>query len=348
MTAALQTKTRIGKLFDYLEKLVRACLVPFIVSSPGMGKSGVVHQFAKKHRLKMIDHRLSTSAPEDMTGLPQFTEDGFAKFAPFADLFPVEGTPIPEGYDGWLLFLDEFNQASKAVMSASYKLILDRMVGQHKLHPNVVIVCAGNLMSDKAIANNIGTALQSRVVHLELELNLDDWILWADDAGIDHRVISYISQFGLSKLCDFDPDHKDRTFCCPRTWEFMSRLIKDTAVLDMGDRSLYTGVMTAGVATEFLSYTKIFQKLVSVEKILREPTETEIPDEASHRYALITMLVQRCENKDMFETMMKYVGRMPTLLKIMFIRRVAAKLPNIRDTASYTENAMEIAKLYRG
>ena len=74
------------------------------------------------------------------------------------------GQRQPTYYAGWLLFLDEFNSASVAVQAASYKIVLDRMVGKGHLHKNVAVVCAGNLESDGAIVEQMSTPLQSRLV----------------------------------------------------------------------------------------------------------------------------------------------------------------------------------------
>ena len=49
----------------------------------------------------------------------------------------------PQLYDGWLIFLDELTSAPKHLQAPAYKLILDRMIGTHKLHPRVVIAAAG-------------------------------------------------------------------------------------------------------------------------------------------------------------------------------------------------------------
>lgn len=102
-------------------KFVIRCLeagrVPFIQSSPGVGKSSLVKSIAEEYGMKLIDHRLSTSAPEDMSGLPKFTDKN-ATFIPF-DIFPTENTILSDGYNGWILFLDEFNSASKSVQAAA-------------------------------------------------------------------------------------------------------------------------------------------------------------------------------------------------------------------------------------
>lgn len=78
------------------------------------------------------------------TGLPNI-QNGRSVWSPNQS-FPLQSMDeVPEGYDGWLLFLDEITNAPMAVQAASYRLILDREVGQYKLHDKVFIASAGNL-----------------------------------------------------------------------------------------------------------------------------------------------------------------------------------------------------------
>ena len=79
-----------------LATLIEAGLVPFITSSPGMGKSAIVAQLAEAGNLKLIDHRLSTSEPTDFTGLPGFV-DGYAVMHPFREIFPLADQELPAG-----------------------------------------------------------------------------------------------------------------------------------------------------------------------------------------------------------------------------------------------------------
>ena len=93
-------------------------LVPYLRGSPGVGKSSIMKDIANDFNLHLIDHRLSTSEPTDMTGLPKFNGE-YAHFAPFTEIFPVASTPIPNGKQGFLLFLDEFNAAKRDVQAAA-------------------------------------------------------------------------------------------------------------------------------------------------------------------------------------------------------------------------------------
>lgn len=49
-----------------VESCMQARLVPFIQSSPGIGKSSIVKQIANEYGLKLIDCRLSSMEPTDL------------------------------------------------------------------------------------------------------------------------------------------------------------------------------------------------------------------------------------------------------------------------------------------
>jgi len=197
-----------------LVKVLRAGLVPMLIGSPGVGKSALIYAIAKEKNLKVIDLRLSQMDPTSLDGLPYFNADHTkSDFIPPA-YFPLENYQVPEGYKGWLIFFDELSSAPPSVQAASYKIILDRMVGQHKMHKKVAMVAAGNKSTDKAITHRMSTALQARMIHFELEIDHQAWIAWAGKAKIDYRIMAYIG-FKPSALFQFKPDHNDATFACP-------------------------------------------------------------------------------------------------------------------------------------
>ena len=53
------------QLFRFLCMVIEAGLVPMVHGSPGIGKSAIMRMVARRYGLKLIDHRASTSAPED-------------------------------------------------------------------------------------------------------------------------------------------------------------------------------------------------------------------------------------------------------------------------------------------
>jgi hypothetical protein len=335
----------------FVKEILEAGLVPFVQSSPGMGKSTIMRSIAKELNLKLIDHRLSTSAPEDLSGLPRFNEQGFAEFVPFADLFPVEGMTIPKGKYGWMVFLDEFNSASKSVSAAAYKLILDRMTGQHNLHENVLLTCAGNLSTDRAITNPISTAMQSRVIHIEMEVNFEEWLYDVALAeNYDSRIIAYLSQFP-SKLMDFRPDHNEKTFCCPRTWEFTNKLITlpeggQKPVKD-STASLLAGTITSGVAVDFVQFTKVFHNMVTVPEIRKDPEHCRVPQDAGSKWAVITHMMEKITDEN-FDDLSTYADRFTMDFRILFYRSTLVRQPKLRQHPAFVRALSGLSKYLNG
>lgn len=323
-----------------LLKCAKAQLVPLFVSSPGIGKSQMVHQFAKDYGLKLIDIRLSSHTAEDLQGYPM--RNGLkATFTPF-DIFPLEGEPIPDGYNGWLLFLDELTSAPKSVQVAGYKLILDRMVGSYKLHPNVICAAAGNKATDKAVVNQLSTALQSRLIHYELEVNVNDWQEHAIQVGIDHRIRGFIS-YMPSRLMDFRPDHQDKTFACPRTWEFLSRLIQDEEVSNKISARI-AGTVGQGTAVEFITFAQEYDRLPKLADIVDNPKGVPVPPEPSTKYATMSMLVEHF-TEDNLEEVLQYVARFDIEFQIIFSRGAVTRQPKL--AARHEKFAEYTAKMVR-
>lgn len=316
---------------DYITQIISVGLVPYLQSSPGMGKSSIVRSISNEYKLSMIDHRLSTSSPVDLSGMP-FFENGRASFMPF-DLFPVEGTPVPEDKVGWMLFLDEFNSATKNVQAAAYKLILDKMVGQHHLAENCAIVCAGNLATDRAITNPLSTAMQSRVIHLEMELHFQQWM---EDVAFaeqyDSRVIAYLS-YQPSKIMDFRPEHNEKTFCCPRTWEFVNKLVKGKEI-NAKTGKLLAGAITSGVAADFVNFVQVYQNMPSLNAILADPEGMFIPTDQATKWAVVTHLIEKAEDSNL-EKITEYVDRFPMEFRTVFYRYLLVKKPAYRSNPHF-------------
>lgn len=314
-------QVKISQAVSMLTKYVQARLVPMLVGSPGCGKSQIVHQIAKDYNLKVIDLRLSQCDPCDLMGFPSI-EGNKADYVPMK-MFPVEGDAIPEGYAGWMLFLDEFNGAAVAVQKAAYKLVLDRMVGSHHLHKNVAIVCAGNLETDGAAVEPMSTALQSRLVHMELVVDSREWLDWASTNGIDHRITSYIN-FKPGNLYTFKADHTDNTYACPRTWEFANKVLQVVPTDSVDLLPMLAGTLSEGIGREFLGFCKIYNDLPTIEQIIKAPETTKVPIEPSILFAL-TGSISHNASKDNFNSLMTFIERLPIEFQVVCLRETVRR-----------------------
>lgn len=334
----------------FVLEAIYAGLVPYMAASPGIGKSAICRDIAKQLNLKLIDHRLSSSIPEDMNGLAKFNDKGEAVFAPFTEIFPIEGMPLPldekgNEMNGWLLNLDELPSAEPDVLKAAYKLILDRMVGQRKLHERVAIVGCGNLSTDRAMVNKIGTALQSRLAHIRMKSDTKEWI---EDVAIPHnyddRIIGFLSAFP-DKLNDFDPKHENQTFCCERTWEFMDKLISGESNSHIEEMTLlYAGTISNHVAIEFAQFCQVYNQLPTIASIVADPLSAPVPRDSNLAWATITSMSSNIKEAN-FEALAEYANRFELTFRILFWRIVLVRHTSLRHHPVFA-NAMSSLSTY--
>ncbi|MDA3946017.1 MAG: MoxR family ATPase [Helicobacteraceae bacterium] len=260
--------------------MVKEQIPTFIWGPPGIGKSSIVKQIAKKNNYKFIDLRLSLMDPTDLKGIPFYDKDEHqALWAP-PSFLPREGEGI--------LFLDELNSAPPAVQASAYQLILDRKVGEYTLPDGWAIVAAGNREGDRGVVYRMPSPLANRFVHLDMDVSMEDWRDWAYESGIDERVIAYIG-YKSDDLFSFDPTKNEKSFATPRSWEFVSSLLRSS----MDEKLLLEtigGAIGKERAVRFLSFAKVMHKLPDIEAILQSGTGA-YPEEVDVLHALSTGLV---------------------------------------------------------
>jgi hypothetical protein len=73
-----------------------------------------------------------------------------------------------------------------------YELLLDRRLGGWHMPDNVVVMAAGNRLSDGAGGFEMDTALADRVSHYYLKANAEDWLDWGVKHNIHPAVLTFI------------------------------------------------------------------------------------------------------------------------------------------------------------
>lgn len=334
-------KVTLNKAADYITTFIKANIPVNLIGSPGVGKSDVIKQVAASMNLKVIDFRLSTADPTDLTGLP-FIKEGRSVFLP-NEAFPIETDKVPEGFNGWLLFLDEITNAPMAVQAAAYKLILDREVGIHNLHPNVKIVSAGNQINDgAAVTGEMSTALKSRMAHINIEVSVEAWQDWALANGVHHSITSFI-KFKPSSIYQFDPTLDVDTFPCPRTWGMVNNLIQTVGMNDANLQNLVSAVISDGPAVEFINYCKNFVGLPTYADIVADPLGTKMPEGMSTLYALSGSIGAQTEMATI-DKVMQYVSRMPAEFQLRTFNDFTKRNPLLVTVPAVREWLMANAK----
>lgn len=265
--------------------------------APGVGKSQAVRAFAERieketeKRVNVTDVRLLLFNPVDLRGIP--TADVNKEFSIWLKpkIFNMDESDDVVN----ILFLDEITAAPQSVQAAAYQITLDRIVGEHKLPDNCIIIAAGNRITDKSVAYKMPKALGNRMIHFETYCDIDDWKKWALTHNIDPRIIGFLTQHGNSKLMDFDTQNDDVAYPTPRSWEAVDKVIKLFGGNVNAAENLIAGSVGTGAAIEFVTWTQVYDKIPDIMSIFegkcKQDLKKESPDVNFAVYASIVNYV---------------------------------------------------------
>ena len=211
---------------------------PFFYSEPGIAKTSMMKQIAKKLNLYYIDMRLSTRDETDLGLYPSKKEyevvvDGKKTKMEFLDHIVPKWAYLannpPGDYAGTLLHLEELNRSQLAVRNAALQILLERSIGEEfKFNDDVYMVSSGNIGDeDGSDVEEFDSALNGRLIHYRHTLNLNEWIEYYANDNVHQSIIKYLlshpEHFYISKR-----NSKDRAYASPRSWTFLSDFIRNT------------------------------------------------------------------------------------------------------------------------
>ena len=273
-----------------IRKAIQVRRPVFLWGPPGIGKSDIVKQIGEDAGREVIDVRLALWEPTDIKGIPYYNADqGKMVWAPPAEL-PTD----PESTA--IIFLDELNSAPPGVQAAAYQLVLNRRVGTYELPKGVDIVAAGNRDGDKGVTFRMPSPLANRFIHLEAKVDFDDYQEWATANKIHPEVVGYVS-FAKQDLYDFDPKGASKSFATPRSWTFVSDLLKDDDCDADTLHNLIAGAIGDGLAVKFMAHRKIAGRLPKAEDVLDGKVKDLQIKEISAMYSLTTSLCYELKDR---------------------------------------------------
>ena len=263
---------RPSELASTLAVLVEAHQPTMVWGPPGSAKSKIAQQVALDAGRQYVDVRALLLDPVDLRGIPWRDSDGRTRWAPPAFLPPTDDA------GKWLVNLEELPSAVPMVQASMYQLVLDRKVGEYHLPEGAAIIACGNRESDRGVVHRMPTPLASRFVHIEIHVEPNDWCEWAARSDISPEVLFFI-QFRPELLHVFDPTSREVAFPCPRTWEFVSNILKHRQGLDPSvERALFRGTVGEAAAVEFSAFLKVWRELPHPRAVIDDPDNC--PDKA--------------------------------------------------------------------
>lgn len=282
---------------------------------PGVGKSQAIRQLGQEiekctgKKTHITDVRLLLFNPIDLRGIPTVNAEKTLAVWLKPQIFQMD----PSDDIVNILFLDEISAAPQSVQAAAYQITLDRMVGEHKLPENCIVIAAGNRTTDKSVAFKMPKALANRLLHIEVEGSFKSWKEWAIRSGVNDKVIGFLS-FRRQHLMNFDSGNDDLAFATPRAWEMVSNILNHVNPDVDKMYFLIAGVIGTGLAIEFRTWAKVYNDLPNIEDIF-DGKQPKVPTGTDAMYALCAaMTAYARDHKDDIRRIansIQYADRMP-------------------------------------
>ncbi|MPL68139.1 hypothetical protein SDC9_13852 [bioreactor metagenome] len=334
--------------------------VPLIVGESGIGKTALAKEIAKENNWSLIVINGNLLKEGEIGGLPAIesyirvnhkgdkVEKKTTVYAVHTKLREID-EEISKGKTV-LLFIDEINRCEHTVQQELMNLILNREINGYKLHEDVKILAAMNPSSkygsdfDYQVVD-MDPAQENRFAWLYMEPDYIQWLDWATEAGIEQKVIEFISTFPeyLHKT------NEDDISATPRSYERISRVYKIYKEKKASiPRSVFLNVIRGNVgrliAEEFVSFVESdYSPLISYEDVfsrnsLDESIIEKIKNESHTRlYLSAKNILKSLESniKNHPHDSSHYIDRLIDLLKIYPIDLMIGIMKDIKN--SYPE-----------
>ncbi|MDF2907791.1 MAG: ATPase associated with various cellular 5, partial [Herbinix sp.] len=220
-----------------VELVIATGEVPLLVGESGIGKTALAKEIAKQNNWSLIVIDGNLLKEGEIGGLP--TVEAYTVVDENGNMIQRKTTvyaihnklreideEIEKG-SSVLLFIDEINRCEHTVQQELMNLILNREINGYKLSKEVKILAAMNPSGkygsdfDYQVVD-MDAAQENRFVWLYMEPDYIQWLNWANDVGLEPKVIEFISTFPeyLHKL------NEDDIRATPRSYERISKAYK--------------------------------------------------------------------------------------------------------------------------
>ena len=270
-----------------------------LIGDPGVGKTSFVNQLGMALNKKVVTVIASIREPSDFAGLPVVRESGVV-FEP-----PAWARELG---DNGILFLDELTTASPSVQKALLRVVLERVVGDLTLSPNVWIIAAANPPSSAAGGWDLAAPLANRFCHLKWTVDPSEWCNgivygfgaeqlvklpkgWENGLLRTHALVaSFIKRRPdlLVKLPN-EASEAGGAWPSPRSWAMAARVLTAAEAVEASDESfeLICGCVGEAAAIEFTTW-KSGLDLPEPQEILEAGRQWKLPNRADIAYVALS------------------------------------------------------------
>lgn len=301
--------------------------IPIILGPVGLGKSSIAEECAADLGLLYRPVNCGdNSDPTDVIGVPVPREDG--QFP--TTVWGLNTSAVDACREPTLLFFDDIDKAPPIVQGALIGLWGTRRFRDAELHPDTVVLAAGNRLDDDMYANELSESIRTRGTVVNLEPSFEDFARYARQTGDIHPVIvGFLSAYPelLHKH-----DQEVARFPTPRGYREASMHLFENENNDKKWARIIERKVGTAVSNDFEAWYTILRK-VDVEEILSNGRSSGEPSDPKEKrlysYAAcfaVSNYLQRNNIRKSHKGIERFINDLSKEMRIAFVLQ-------LRDTA---------------
>lgn len=273
-----------------------------LIGPPGIGKTAIVAAAIEGLDMSLLTFILSLCDPTDIGGMPVVGVKCVNRI-PFEALKMACDAPHA-------LFFDELTCAPPPVQAASLRVILERYVGDYKLHPGTRIIAASNPPDQAAGGYEQSLPLLSRLTQIKVLPTVEEvqnyfFQLGSEGSTLRTLAVDFAATLEMAPdLLALEPPSgtvaSGKPWGNPRSYE---RGLKVCAsAIDGGESDtspIFAACLSGNVgddaAAGFMTIRKIRDQLPSKKEIEANPMSAKLPQDVNSAIAVLGVLAQVCQ-----------------------------------------------------
>jgi len=269
----MEMKFNFKETKELVKMIITAGRTPFIWGPPGIGKSTIGRDIAEELKAELFILDAPLLQPIDyVAAVPDHTSKRIALYP--SGFLPEKGPAV--------VLVEDLPHAKGYQQVPLMQMVLDRRIGPLKFGNDVYFIITGNREEDLAGVNPLPSPLLNRLVHVDMQPDLEEWIVWAKKNELADEIIGFLQAFPgeFLKL----PQEGQRAWPTPRTWHILSDCIKGKSN-ESTVRNIAIGTIGPTTTGMFMAYVKYLRDVDPVKII----EKGEIPNETGRDklYAII-------------------------------------------------------------
>lgn len=293
----------------------------FLWAEPGTGKTQTILGLAKTKGFEVLDINAAQTPGNELLGqdmiyIPEggTHHDASAPKIPPAWMRKIQNNP----HKRFIVFLDEFSNATPNSRAALLTVILDRKAGDTQLGANVTFVAAGNPVDHATNGFELDQATSNRFMHLDYDIPQDEGVdqvkngFWkapnvvctradyeSQHAAVRSLMVSYWESGGSRQNMprEGDPDY-GRGWPSGRSWEKACDMLARARAAGAHPEvieNITRGMLGNADGIEFLTYMEK-NDLPPLKEVLSNPDKWK-PADTDRAFSTISAIITDCRKK---------------------------------------------------